>query len=99
MAEAPPPKKASVTQFVHSTIGFGLLPAEPTSPSQKLPILTSPEEAMASRLQFNAKSGASATSSDKKAGSTSSDVGYSSLDLGLRSLRGKLPHQPNSQDG
>ena len=87
-------KKTSVTQLVHSTIGgFGLVTAEPNSPSATL---SSPEEAMASRLQFNAKTSAGSVSSDKVA-TSENDLGMSSLDKGPRPTRGRLLPQPSQE--
>ena len=95
MAEQERPKKSSVTQLVHSSIGFGLLaPAE-------VSILSSPEQedaSMAARLTFYSKTSVGSVSSEKGAVDHDSDGGLTSLDTGTRPARGRLPHQP-SQDG
>ena len=94
VAEDRSKKKTSVTQLVHSTIGFGLMPAEPDLEAVcSFSLLGSPEEeTMASRMQMNSKT---SVSSDKVA---DSEWSASNLDLGSRAARGKLPKQP-SQDG
>ena len=98
MAEQERPKKSSVTQLVHSSIGFGLL--TPTEGSVAT-ILSSPEQedaSMAARLTFYSKTSVGSVSSEKGAVDHDSDGGLTSLDTGTRPARGRLPHQP-SQDG
>ena len=87
-------KKTSLTQLVHSTIGLSLVTQEGETP---LPEIANREETMASRLQFNSKSGAGSVSSDKVALTECDDV--SSLDRGRRQRPTKTLINQASQDG
>ena len=86
-------KKTSLTQLVHSTIGLSLVTQEGEASLAE----ASPEENMASRLQFNSKSGAGSVSSDKVALTEYDDV--SSLDRGRRQRPTKTLINQASQDG